>query len=114
MRADRYFQGFIDLLYQDAAGGWHILDFKTNVVTRENLDEVAANYEMQMLVYALAAEKILKCPPAGIVAAFPPHRRGFPFSWNEQARRRIVELVEQSCVSSRWIMQLVRVGWLAI
>ena len=24
----RYFQGFIDLLYQDAAGGWHIARFQ--------------------------------------------------------------------------------------
>jgi ATP-dependent helicase/nuclease subunit A len=95
-RPDRYFQGFIDLLYEDAAGGWHILDFKTNVVSRENLADVAANYEMQMLVYALAAEKILKCPPQELSLHFLRTGWDFPFSWNEQARRRIVELVEQS------------------
>jgi ATP-dependent exoDNAse (exonuclease V) beta subunit len=88
------------LLYQDAAGGWHILDFKTNVVTRENLADVAANYEMQMLVYAMAAENILKCPPQELSLHFLRTGGDFPFSWNEQARRRIVELVEQSCVSS--------------
>ena len=73
----RYFQGFIDLIYQDAAGGWHILDFKTNLILEETRTSVAANYEMQMLVYALAAEKISK-PAAGTGTAFSPHRLGNP------------------------------------
>ncbi|HEY2883198.1 MAG TPA: 3'-5' exonuclease, partial [Pirellulales bacterium] len=32
-KADLYLQGFIDCLYEDAAGRWHLLDYKTNQVT---------------------------------------------------------------------------------
>jgi ATP-dependent helicase/nuclease subunit A len=92
----RYFQGFLDLLYQDVAGGWHILDFKTNMITKANLNEVAANYEMQMLVYALAAEKILKSPPEELSLHFLRTGWEKPFPWDDAARKRVVELVEQS------------------
>jgi ATP-dependent exoDNAse (exonuclease V) beta subunit len=92
-RVGRYFQGFIDLIYQDSAGGWHLLDFKTNVVSPSNIENVAANYEMQMLVYALAAEKILKSPPRELALHFLRTGEDFPFPWNEQSPRRVVDLV---------------------
>ena len=57
-----YLQGFIDCLYRDADGGWRLIDYKTNQATAETLAAKAAAYEMQMLVYALAAETILKSP----------------------------------------------------
>jgi ATP-dependent helicase/nuclease subunit A len=89
----KYFQGYIDLLYQDATEGWHILDFKTNLVLDENVGGVAANYELQMLVYALAVEKIMRSPPRELVLHFLRTGWERPFSWDEAARRRVVELV---------------------
>ena len=47
-----------------------MLDFKTNRVTPETLARVAADYEMQMLVYGLAAERILGSPPASLTLHF--------------------------------------------
>jgi ATP-dependent exoDNAse (exonuclease V) beta subunit len=93
--ASRYFQGFIDLLYRDA-GGWHLLDFKTNEVADKNLDAVAANYELQMLVYALAIEKIFGQPPEELTLHFLRTGRDYPFSWNDESRRRVMQLVDQS------------------
>ena len=34
-----YIQGFIDCLYQDGTGDWHLLDYKTNRVSPETLAE---------------------------------------------------------------------------
>ena len=82
------------MLYQDAGGGWHVLDFKTNLVLDENLTSVSANYEMQMLVYALAVEKILKCPPRELVLHFLRTGWETPFPWDDAARKRVVEMVD--------------------
>ena len=53
----------------------------------------AEGYEMQMLVYALAVERVLKRSPAEIVLHFLRGNIEHQFTWNEAARRRAVELV---------------------
>ena len=88
-----YIQGFIDCLYQDGQGGWHLLDYKTNRVSPETLASTVENYEMQMLVYALAVERILKRPPVEIVLHFLRDSYEHRFAWDDDARRRVVELV---------------------
>jgi len=52
-------RGQIDLLYEDAQGQWHILDYKSDRVVEEQLPAHAQAYELQMLSYALAAGKYL-------------------------------------------------------
>ncbi len=91
----RYLQGFIDCLYRDSAGGWHIVDYKTNNITAQTLEQEAGKYEMQMLVYALAAEKILKQPPAELVLCFLRPGLEFQFPWNGETRKRAMEMVNQ-------------------
>lgn len=91
----RYLQGFIDCLYQDAAGRWCVLDYKTNRATARTLAEVAAAYEMQMLVYGLAVERILGQPPAALVLHFLRPGLEVQFALDDAARKRVVELVEQ-------------------
>jgi RecB family exonuclease len=52
--------GKIDMLFEDAQGAWHILDYKTAAG-----DEAAARrsgYDLQLEIYALAAERLLKLP----------------------------------------------------
>ncbi|MFA5159478.1 MAG: UvrD-helicase domain-containing protein [Candidatus Omnitrophota bacterium] len=52
--------GKIDILFEDEKGEWHILDYKTAVG-----DEKAAHksaYDLQLEIYAIAAERILKLP----------------------------------------------------
>ena len=91
----RYLQGFIDCLYRDPAGGWRIIDYKTNNITAQTLEQEAAKYEMQMLIYALAAEKILKQPPAELALCFLRPGLEYRFDWNDDARKRVVEMVNQ-------------------
>ena len=95
-RNGRYLQGFIDCLYRDADGRWRLIDYKTNRTTAETLAATAAAYEMQMLVYALAAETILKSPPVELTLCFLRPGLEHHFDWNDAARRRVVELVEQA------------------
>ena len=92
----RYLQGFIDCLYRDAAGQWHLVDYKTNRVTAATLAAVAAEYEMQMLLYALAAESVLGRPPAELVLSFLRPGLEHRFPWDNTSRRRVVELVDRS------------------
>ena len=88
--------GFIDRLHQDTDGRWHILDFKTNDVTRGQLADVAAPYEMQLFVYALAAEQILKTSPASLTLDFLRTGDEHAFAWNAAARRRSHRQSERS------------------
>jgi ATP-dependent helicase/nuclease subunit A len=92
----RYLQGFIDCLYRDAAGAWHLVDYKTNRVTAATLAAVAADYEMQMLLYALAAESVLGRPPAELALSFLRPGLEHHFSWDDTSRRRVVELVDRA------------------
>lgn len=91
----RYLQGFIDCLYRDEAG-WHVLDFKTNRISRSTLDRVAADYEMQMLVYALAVEKILGTSPVELVLHFLREGLEYKFPWNTAARDRVIKTIGQA------------------
>jgi len=92
----RYLQGFIDCLYQDAAGRWLVVDYKTNRADPSTLETVAQEYEMQMLLYALAVERTLGSSPADLVLSFLRPGREHHFAWDDAARRRVVELVSQS------------------
>ncbi len=99
----RYLQGFIDCLYQDAAGRWVVLDYKTNQVDPANVEEVAAEYEMQMLLYGLAVEQIFEAAPAELVLAFLRPGAEHRVVWDDGARGRVVELVNQglaACVDT--------------
>ncbi len=89
-------QGFIDCLYQDSGGGWHLLDYKTNRVSPETLAGTVESYEMQMLLYALAVERILQRPPAEIVLHFLRQNQEHCFAWDSAARQRVTDLVNDA------------------
>ena len=92
----RYLQGYIDCLYQDAAGRWLVVDYKTNHVTASTVEAVAAEYEMQMLLYALAVERILGSSPADLVLCFLRPGLEHHFDWDGGARGRVVGIVNQT------------------
>jgi ATP-dependent helicase/nuclease subunit A len=92
--------GYIDRLYQDVDGRWHVLDFKTNRVTGASLARVAAEYEMQMLVYGLAAERVLGTQPASVALHFLRGGLEHSFAWNDVARRRVVALVDEALAAA--------------
>ncbi len=92
----RYLQGYIDCLYQDADGKWHLLDYKTNRISAENVAAAAGQYEMQLGVYALAVEEILGKPPAELVVHFLAPAAEHRFIWDDAMRRRTMEQVNQA------------------
>ena len=85
--------GYLDRLYQDAAGKWHMVDFKTNRVTAKTMPRVADDYEMQMLVYALATERILGEAPASLTLHFLRGGLEQSFAWDDAARQRANEMI---------------------
>ena len=96
-------QGFIDCLYRDAAGGWHVIDYKTNRVTAEELAAGGRRqYEMQMLVYGLAVERILGRPPVELTICFLRPGEEYYFTWDESARQRAVNMVEDAISAATW------------
>lgn len=52
--------GKMDILFEDEQGGWHILDYKT-AEGNEAASRKSA-YDLQLEIYAVAAERILKIP----------------------------------------------------
>ncbi len=98
----RYLQGFIDCLYRDA-GGWRLLDYKTSRVTADTLAVAAAPYEMQMLVYAAAAETILKTPPVELTLCFLRPGLEYRFAWDNSARKKVLDLVG-SCFANNSVV----------
>ncbi|HEX2476824.1 MAG TPA: 3'-5' exonuclease, partial [Lacipirellulaceae bacterium] len=97
---DNYLHGYIDCLYQDAEGRWHLVDYKTTKVASADVARLAKQYEMQMHVYALAAERALGEPPVELALYFLRPGVEHIFPWNDAARRRAADLVNQAIVSN--------------
>jgi ATP-dependent helicase/nuclease subunit A len=89
-----FLQGFIDNLYCDSAGAWHLVDYKTNQVAPRTLGKVAADYEMQMLLYALAAEMTLGVAPVELVLHFLRGGLEHAFPWDAAAKTRLRQLID--------------------
>jgi ATP-dependent helicase/nuclease subunit A len=97
---DIVLNGVIDRLYRDPAGSWHVLDFKTNRLGRSPLAQQSAAYEMQMLVYALASERILGSSPRSLTLHFLRTGAEHQFVWNDDARARVVHLVNEGITAA--------------
>jgi ATP-dependent helicase/nuclease subunit A len=93
---DRYLQGFIDCLYQDATGRWHLMDYKTNQVSTSSAASLAAQFELQLGVYALAVEQILRQPPVELAVHFLRTSAEHRFPWDSAMRQRTVDRVNQA------------------
>jgi len=59
-----YVRGKIDILWRDAAGDWHLADYKTDEVEADGVARRAAGSALQVQVYALAARALAGRPPA--------------------------------------------------
>lgn len=95
----RYLQGFIDCLYQDDHGDWHILDYKTNDVTKSEVAKAAKQYELQLYVYAMAIERALGQPPTELTLHFLRPSIEHTFPWNEAVRTSAIKSVNQAIAS---------------
>jgi hypothetical protein len=89
-------QGFLDCLYQDTEGQWHLVDFKTHQVKGRNLRQLAAQYELQMLLYGLACEEILGTGPAELVIYFLRAAEEITFTWTDASRQMVIEQISQA------------------
>lgn len=96
-----FLRGFMDCLYQSADGAWHLVDYKTNRVTMANVEEVAAKYELQMLVYALAAEQTLGVTPQTMALCFLRPGIEYQFRLNEATRAHGIKLLESALAACR-------------
>ena len=96
----RYLRGFIDLLYQDAAGHWHLVDYKTNQVVAANVSAVSRQYELQLAMYALAAERILGKPPVDLVLYFLQPGVDHSITWNDDVRHDAIEILNQAIAAA--------------
>jgi ATP-dependent exoDNAse (exonuclease V) beta subunit len=53
----------LTLLYQNQAGDWHLVDWKTDYVKNNDLASLNEKYKMQISVYFHAVSNILKRNP---------------------------------------------------
>ena len=90
----RYLQGYIDCLYQDADGDWHLLDYKSNQVTEADIPQAAERYAMQMFVYSLACERALGVAPVESVLHFLRPASEFAFQWSDAERTAMSEQID--------------------
>jgi ATP-dependent helicase/nuclease subunit A len=97
---DPLLHGFIDLLFRDG-DGWQIVDFKTNRTTAADLARAAADYEMQMLLYALAAEEILGEPPVRLTLHFLRPGANFEFPYDAAARDRVSSWIDERLAQAK-------------
>jgi len=81
-----YLQGYIDCLYQDAEGGWHLIDYKSNLVSAAGAPETAQRYQIQMYVYGLACQQVLGTWPAECVLHFLRPATEVVCQWDDPAR----------------------------
>jgi ATP-dependent helicase/nuclease subunit A len=94
-------RGYIDRIYQDSQDRWHVLDFKTNRVGPGGLSRIVGQYEMQMLVYALAVEQALQVAPSELTLCVLRSGAEHSFAWNAQARKKAIDLVSQAMAASQ-------------
>jgi ATP-dependent helicase/nuclease subunit A len=92
-------RGQIDLIFLDASGAWHIVDYKSDRLGKQSPSEHARRYELQMLTYALAAGRFLQQPVADATLYFLRHGSTHCFELSELAlagaEQRIGELAKR-------------------
>ncbi|HOF17969.1 MAG TPA: PD-(D/E)XK nuclease family protein, partial [Phycisphaerae bacterium] len=98
-------RGQIDVLFQDRAGAWHIVDYKSDRVAPEHLTDHAAGYELQMHSYSLAAGRFLQSPPPDARLYFLRAGRDVPVASSpetlDRAGDRLVRLAGELIAARR-------------
>ncbi len=95
----RYIRGFIDCLYQDAAGAWRIVDYKTNDVSANEVERTTKHYEMQLYVYAMAVEQALGASPMELVLELLRPGIEHVVPWNDNARQKAIKMMNDAIAS---------------
>jgi len=88
--------GFIDCLFQDARGDWHVVDYKTNQSTAADVPRLVEMYRLQLALYAIAAERATGVPPASLRLCFLVPEVVHSLTWNAAERREAIALFAES------------------
>jgi hypothetical protein len=94
--SERYIRGYIDCLYEDKAGAWRIVDYKTNDVRAANVEGETKKYELQLYVYAMAAEQALGKSPKELVLELLRPGIEHKIAWNDIARQQAITVVNEA------------------
>jgi ATP-dependent helicase/nuclease subunit A len=71
--------GKIDMLFEDEKGQWHLLDYKTAAGDEEAAHQSA--YDLQLEIYTLAAERILKLPVRSAIIYYLKNQKAVTISF---------------------------------
>ena len=71
--------GKIDILFQSEKGEWHILDYKTAAGDEDTARK--SGYDLQLKIYALAAERILKLPVRSAIIYYLKNQKAVELSF---------------------------------
>lgn len=93
--------GVIDCLYQDAAGDWRLVDFKTNQVTAEGVPALARKYEAQMFLYQEAIREALGVAPASATLCFLVPGMAHSLVWGEEQRELLAQSIDAAIAKLR-------------
>lgn len=96
-----WLRGYIDALVQDSTGRWQVVDYKTNRVTADGVQQAAESYRLQLGVYALAVEQVVGQPPAGMRLCFLRPGVVVDFAWDAAIRDETCRLVDKAIARVR-------------
>jgi ATP-dependent helicase/nuclease subunit A len=91
-----HLRGYIDCLYQDRQGAWRLADYKTDHASAADIPRFAQRYELQLSLYALAAERALGQSPVELALHFLRAGVEHVFPWNETTRRRAIDSINEA------------------
>lgn len=93
-------RGYLDCLYRDA-GGWRIVDYKTNAIAAAAVAQETERYALQMAVYAHAVEAATGERPASITLAFLTPNATHQIVWDDAAHATSLQQITQAIADAR-------------
>jgi ATP-dependent helicase/nuclease subunit A len=94
-------RGYLDALYQDASGAWHLVDYKTNATAAAGVPILAEHYELQMAVYAHAIEAATGKRPASLTLIFLAAGVSHVVPWDDVAHAESIRTISEAIASAR-------------
>ena len=95
---DYFIKGTIDWL-KPTENGFEIIDFKTDNIQKSEIPKRAQSYELQMLLYTLAAEQALQKPISSATLFFLACNEPYVFTFSpaekKSAEQNLVQLISQ-------------------
>ena len=92
-----YFTGTIDRIYKNEDGLWEVVDYKTNRIAPENVEETAKKYEWQIKAYAYLLSKLYPQQDSFPVSLYFLHPdKIFQQSFNGEETKQIENFFEDT------------------